>query len=65
MKISSKSIVSSSEMIKNYKKCRDKAELRGKIFIIRNNQPDAVLFSVLAYEKISDLAEKIDDLEEH
>jgi PHD/YefM family antitoxin component YafN of YafNO toxin-antitoxin module len=65
MKISTKSIVSSSEMIKNYKSCREKAETLGKIFIFKNNQPDAVLFSISEYEKLSVLLEQIEGLEEH
>ncbi len=53
MKISTKAIVSNSEMIKNYKACREKAEIFGKIFILKNNQPDAVLFSINEYERLS------------
>lgn len=53
MKILAKAIVSNSDMIKNYKDCRDKAENFGKIFILKNNQPDAVLFSITEYERLS------------
>ena len=53
MDISIKAIVSNSEMIRNYKTCREKAEKCGKIFILKNNQPDAVLFSIQEYEKLS------------
>lgn len=35
MNISTKAIVSNSEMIKNYKGCRDKAEIFGKIFVLK------------------------------
>ncbi|MBK5215928.1 MAG: hypothetical protein JJE53_03960 [Candidatus Pacebacteria bacterium] len=38
-------IVANTDMIKNYKTCREKAEVFSKIFILKNNQPDAVLFS--------------------
>jgi PHD/YefM family antitoxin component YafN of YafNO toxin-antitoxin module len=57
MEISIKAIVSNSEMIKNYKECREKAERLGKIFILKNNQPDAVLFSITEYERLSALLE--------
>jgi PHD/YefM family antitoxin component YafN of YafNO toxin-antitoxin module len=65
MKISTKSIVSNSDMIKNYKNCREKADLHGRIFILKNNQPDAVLFSISEYEKLSVLLEQIEGLDEH
>ena len=61
MKILTKAIVSNSEMIKNYKACREKADVLGKIFILKNNQPDAVLFSIREYETLSELIEHQDD----
>ncbi len=57
MKISSKAIVSNTDMIKNYKTCREKAETYGNIFILKNNQPNAVLFSISKYDKLADLIE--------
>jgi len=63
MKISAKSIVSNSDMIKNYKTCRELAELKGRIYILKNNQPDAVLFSISEYEKFSIILEQIEDLD--
>jgi PHD/YefM family antitoxin component YafN of YafNO toxin-antitoxin module len=66
MNIPTKLIVSNSDMIKNYKSCRMKADSFGKIIIIKNNQPDAVLFSIPAYERLSELiecAEKLSDSE--
>jgi PHD/YefM family antitoxin component YafN of YafNO toxin-antitoxin module len=51
-------------MIKNYKSCREKAEDFGKIFILKNNQPDAVLFSINEYERLSVLIEYLESLEE-
>lgn len=62
MNISAKAIVSNSEMIKNYKTCREKAENYGKIFILKNNQPDAVLFSVSEYERLSVFIEYMESL---
>ena len=64
MNISTKMIVSNSDMIKNYKNCREMAEKFGKIFILKNNQPDAVLFSVAEYERIAVFLEYLESLEE-
>ena len=64
MKISTKSIVSNSEMIKSYKTCREKAGDHGKIFILKNNQLDAVLISSMEYEKLSAVIEYIETLDE-
>lgn len=64
MNVLTKAIVSNSEMIKNYKACREKAEEFGKIFVFKNNQPDAVLFSIAEYERISSFIEFLESLEE-
>jgi len=64
MKISTNAIVSNSDMIKSYKACREKAERFGKIFVLKNNQPDAVLVSAVEYEKLSVLIEYLDSLDE-
>ena len=63
MNISTKSIVSNSDMIKNYKTCRNMAETNGKLFILKNNQPDAVLFSMKEYERIADFIEYMESLD--
>ena len=63
MKLVAMSIVSNSEMIKNYKTCREKAESFGKVFILKNNQPDAVLFSIAEYERLSVLIEYMESLD--
>ncbi len=60
MNILTKSIVSNSDMIKNYKACRDKAADLGKIFILKNNKPDAVLFSRDEYERMSEIIEYLE-----
>lgn len=65
MNVSTNSIVSNSDMIKNYKACREKAENLGKIFVLKNNQPDAVLFSVTEYERLSVFIEYLESLEEN
>lgn len=64
MNILTKSIVSNSDMIKNYKSCREKAESLGKIIVMKNNQPDAVLFSISEYERLSAVIEYLENLEE-
>lgn len=65
MNIFTKAIVSNSEMIKNYKACREKAESFGKIFVLKNNQPDAVLFSIAEYERLAVIIEYLESLEEN
>ena len=57
-------IVSNTDMMKNYKECREKAENLDKIIILKNNQPDAVLFSITKYEKLSVIFEYIESLDE-
>ncbi len=64
MNILTRAIVSNSEMIKNYKTCREKAEKYGKIFILKNNQPDAVLFSIGEYRRLSGILEYLESLDE-
>ena len=63
MNFRTKSIVSNSDMIKNYKTCRMKADSYGKIIILKNNQPDAVLFSIAEYERLSGIIECVEDLD--
>lgn len=64
MNISTKEIVSNSELIKNYKACRDRAEVSGKLIILKNNQPDAVLFSINEYERLSVFIEYMESIGE-
>lgn len=63
MKIPKDAIVSNSDIIKNYKSQRDKAEIIGKLFVFKNNQPDAVLFSISEFEKIAELLELIESMD--
>ena len=62
MNIFTKAIVSNTDMIKKYKACREKAGELGKIFIMKNNQADAVLFSISEYERIAALVEYLESL---
>lgn len=65
MIISTKSIVSTSDMIKNYRLCREKAESTGKVFVFKNNEPDAVLISMNEYERIYAFIEHMESLDEN
>lgn len=60
MKIELRSIVTVSDIRKNYKVCRDKAQRLGKVFIFKNNKADAVLSSIDDYRKTDT---KIEDFE--
>ena len=40
------------------------AEKLGKIFILKNNQPDAVLFSIAEYKRVAVFLEYLESLEE-
>ncbi|MDD2190465.1 MAG: hypothetical protein PHV71_05215 [Eubacteriales bacterium] len=64
MNMSTTMIVSNSDMIKNYKTCREMAERLGKIFVLKNNQPDAVLFSIAEYERVAVFMEYLESLGE-
>ena len=65
MKIMKDEIVSNSDVTKNYKACREKAESNGKIFVFKNNEPDAVLFSINKYARLSALIEYVEHLTEN
>ena len=41
-----------------------KADSYGKIIILKNNQPDAVLFSIAEYERLSVLIESAEGISE-
>lgn len=62
MKVLTREIVSNTEIIKNYKSCREKAEKYGKIFVWKNSQPDAVIYSISKYKKLSPVIEYIESL---
>lgn len=64
MNILTQAIVSNSDMIKNYKSCREKAEELGKVFILKHNQPDAILFSIREYERLSVILEYFESLDD-
>ncbi len=49
--------------LKNYKDGRKKAENYGKIFILKNNQPDAALLSINKYKRLLVFIEYLESLE--
>ena len=64
MKVLTRELVSNSDIIKSYKACRKKAGKYGKIIILKNNKPDAVLFSIKEYERFSLIVERLEKLED-
>ncbi|MDP2813122.1 MAG: hypothetical protein Q8S15_09250 [Erysipelotrichaceae bacterium] len=62
MKIFKEGIVSNSDMIKNYRTCREKSEKTGRLYIFKNNQLDAVLFSLIEFEKLTPILEYFESL---
>lgn len=62
MKIIKEGIVSNSDMIKNYKSCREKVENTGRLYVFKNNQLDAVLFSLIEFEKLTPVLEYFESL---
>lgn len=62
MKIFKDGIVSNSDMIKNYKACREKVEVTGKLYIFKNNKLDAVLLSLGEFEKLTPILEYFEKL---
>ncbi len=64
MYIQSNTMVSTTEITINYNECKKKADAFGKVFIFKNNQPDAVLYSIKEYTKISILIEYMENLDD-
>lgn len=62
MKIFKEGIVSNSDMIKNYRTCRERAENTGRLYVFKNNQLDAVLFSLIEFEKLTPILEYFESL---
>ncbi len=60
MKIELRSIVTVSDMRKNYKACREKAQMMGKVYIFKNNRADAVLSSIDDYRKLEIVLDHIE-----
>jgi len=52
--------VSISNLINNYEKCRSLANHYGKVNILKNRQPDAVLLTIAEFERLSRAYKKSD-----
>lgn len=63
MKISDKEIISSTDIIKNYKACRDKTKELSRTVIFKNNSPDLVLLDINEYKRLHDIAEELEHIE--
>jgi PHD/YefM family antitoxin component YafN of YafNO toxin-antitoxin module len=64
VKIELRSIVTVSDMRKNYKACREKAQTMGKVYIFKNNRADAVLSSIDDYRKLELVLDHIEGMNE-
>lgn len=60
MKFSTEEIITSTEITKNYKLCRDKTKQLGKTVIFKNNVPDMVLVDVDEYEMMNRIVEELE-----
>ena len=63
MKVITEEIISSTDITKNYKLCRDKTKHLGKTVIFKNNVPDMVLMDIDVYEKIEKMIDEIEHIE--
>ena len=61
LEITKNEIVSSSELVKNFSKLRNKVKENSRLIIFENNKPDLVLIDFNQYEK---LLEQIDTMED-
>lgn len=57
-----KDIISSSEVVKNFPKLRNKVKENSKMVIFKNNKPDLVLFDFDEYEKLLERINIMEDL---
>jgi len=64
VKIELRSVVTVSDMRKNYKACREKAQLMGKVYIFKNNRADAVLSSIDEFRKLEIVLDHIEGRKE-
>ena len=59
-----KQIISSTELVRSFKKYENELPLRD-IFIFKRNAPEAVLMDYSRYEKIKERVEELEGLLEH
>jgi len=60
MKFLTEEIISSTEITKNYKLCRDKTKRIGKTVIFKNNVPDMVLLDICEFEIMNSIVEELE-----
>jgi len=63
MKILSEEIISSTDISKNYRICRDNAKKNGKVIIFKNNAPDMVLVDFKEYEIMMNIVNNLEMIE--
>ena len=60
--ITKNEIVSSSELVKNFSKLRNKVKNNSKLIIFKNNKPDLVLIDFNQYEKLLEQIDLMEDI---
>ncbi|WIV12256.1 hypothetical protein [Proteiniborus sp. MB09-C3] len=63
MRVTTEEIISSTDITKKYKFCRDKTKQLGKTVIFKNNVPDMVLMDISVYEEIQKILDDIEHTE--
>ena len=57
------SIVSATELVKNFAKVREQAKKGTNLIIFKNNKPDLAVLDIANYEKLLQMAEQYEDLQ--
>ena len=62
MLIDRNEIISSTEIVKNFAQCREKAKENSKMIIFKNNKPDLALVDIDKFEKMINRIELLENL---
>lgn len=62
MLIERNEIISSTEIVKNFANCREKAKKNSKMIIFKNNKPDLALVDIDEFEKMINKIELLENL---
>lgn len=62
MLIERNEIISSTEIVKNFAHCREKAKKNSKMIIFKNNKPDLALVDIDKFEKMINRIELLENL---
>lgn len=62
LEITKNEIVSSSELVKNFSKLRNKVKENSRLIIFENNKPDLVLIDFNQYEKLLEQIDTVEDI---